>query len=261
MNVLLHLFLVATGAVFGSFLGAVIERQSGLPGRLKKKASGLSSRSFCFRCGLQLTWWQNIPILSYLLLKGRCSHCHSPIPAWLLLIELTTAASFFIGLSLFGYSVIRLFGFLVLAAVLNWVFYADLVYGVVPDAAIMVGGLGGVLSHLGDLGSLSYLNYVVSALGVALFFLFLVAITRGRGMGTGDVTLGALVGFLLGWPRAAVALWLTFVVGALVGVFLIVMKKKTLKQTIPFGPFLVAATAVTPLVAPWLDRVLPFVVK
>ena len=80
-------------------------------------------------------------------------------------------------------------------------------------------------------------------------------------MWTGDVTLGALVGLLLGWPKVVVALWLAFVTGAMVGVLLIAMKKKTLKQTIPFGPFLVAATAATPMVSPWLDKLFLLGVK
>lgn len=257
------LFFAAGGAAVGSFVGAVIERQSGLPGRYKKKASGLVNRSFCFHCGHQLEWWENIPILSYLLLKGRCSHCHSPIPYWLPLIEVAGAAvGVVLSFSIGQIGPIGLIGLMVVSVSFLWIFFSDLVYGVVPDLAVILGAFEALVSHLSDLGNLSYLlNFFSSALGAAAFFGLLVLVTRGRGMGTGDVTLGALVGLLLGWPGVAVALWLAFVSGALVGVLLIAMKKKTLKQTVPFGPFLVAATAVTPLVSPFLDKLLIFGVK
>lgn len=145
------------------------------------------------------------------------------------------------------------------SAAFLWIFFSDLVYGVVPDLAVAIGVIGAIGVHLGTGTMIA--PYILSAVGAALFFLTLVAVTRGRGMGTGDVTLGALVGFFLGWPRVVVGLWLAFVTGALVGILLIAMKKKTLKQTVPFGPFLVAATAATPIVSPWLDKLSLFGVK
>ena len=242
----------------GSFLGAVIERQSGLPERYKKKTSGLFNRSFCFRCGHQLSWRENIPILSYLLLRGRCSHCRSPIPYWLPLIEIAGAAS---GVAIAAHmsqiGLIRLIGLIVVSGVFLWIFFSDLVYGAVPDLAVASGMIGGIAVHQGE----QFGPYLLSAIGAALFFLLLVVITRGKGMGTGDVTLAALVGFLLGWPGTVVAVWLAFVTGAFVGILLIVMKRKTLKQTVPFGPFLIAATVAAPLVAPWLDKLFMFGVK
>lgn len=259
MNLFNALFIAALGAAVGSFLGAVIERQSGLPGRYRKKASGLFNRSFCFRCGHQLQWWENIPVLSYVLLRGCCSHCHSPIPHWLPLIEIAGGGVGVVLAARIGQiSLIGLIGLMFVSVAFLWIFFSDLVYGVVPDLAVILGAFGAVLSHLGHLSNLSY---IASALGAGMFFLFLVLVTRGRGMGTGDVTLGALVGFFLGWPRVVVGLWLAFVTGALVGILLIAMKKKTLKQTVPFGPFLIAATAVTPWASQFLDKLFVFGVK
>ena len=152
---------------------------------------------------------------------------------------------------------IRLIGLIVVSGVFLWIFFSDLVYGAVPDLAVASGMIGGIAVHQGE----QFGPYLLSAIGAALFFLLLVVITRGKGMGTGDVTLAALVGFLLGWPGTVVAVWLAFVTGAFVGILLIVMKRKTLKQTVPFGPFLIAATVAAPLVAPWLDKLFMFGVK
>lgn len=258
MNLFLGLFFATGEAAVGSYLGAVIDRQSGLPGRYKRKASGLFSRSFCFHCGHQLRWWENVPILSYLLLKGRCGHCHSLIPYWLPLIEIAGAAVGVVLASFMSHmGLMSLMGLMVISVSFLWIFFSDLVYGVVPDLAIIIGIIGGIGIHWGG----AIVPYVLSALGAGLFFLLLVQLTRGRGMGTGDVTLGALVGFLLGWPGVLAALWLAFVSGALVGILLIAMKKKTLKQTVPFGPFLIAATAATPMVSSWLDKLFLLGVK
>lgn len=258
MNLFLALFIAAAGAAVGSFLGAVIERQSGLPGRYKNKASGLFNRSFCFQCGHQLSWRENTPVLSYVLFRGRCSRCHSPIPYWLPMIEIAGAV---VGIVLAAHigpmSPIGQIGLIVVSVALLWIFFSDLVYGVIPDLAVVIGVIGAIGVHLGEGIGPSML----SAVGAALFFLTLVLVTRGRGMGIGDVTLGALVGFLLGWPGVLVAIWLAFVAGALIGVLLIVMKKKTLKQTVPFGPFLVAATAAAPCASYYLDKLVIFGVK
>lgn len=259
---MVYLIVLLVGAAAGSFLGALIERQNGLPRRFEKNARGLTNRSFCFSCGHGLAWWENIPVLSYLMLAGRCSHCRCRIPSWLPLIEIGGGAAGVVLAARIGQiGPIGLIGLLLVSIAFLWIFFSDLVYGVVPDVAVAVGAIGALLSHLGNVGNLGYLNYLSSALGAALFFLLLILVTRGRGMGTGDVTLGALVGFFLGWPRVVVALWFAFVAGAIVGIFLVVLKKKTLKQTIPLGPFLVAATALTPWASRLLDKLFVFGVK
>ncbi len=103
-------------------------------------------------------------------------------------------------------------------------------------APLLKGGAGG-LSHFSP--------YLLAALGAAAFFLFLVLITRGRGMGVGDVKLAFLMGLILGWPNILIALFLAFFSGALVGVGLIIAGRKTLRSQVPFGPFLVGATIFT----------------
>jgi prepilin signal peptidase PulO-like enzyme (type II secretory pathway) len=87
-------------------------------------------------------------------------------------------------------------------------------------------------------------NYLISTIGASLFFLLLVLITKGKGMGLGDVKYGAFMGLLLGYPGIVVGLYTAFLTGALVGVILIIAKKRKFGQIIPFGPFLVLGTVV-----------------
>jgi len=85
-------------------------------------------------------------------------------------------------------------------------------------------------------------NYFVVALGTATLFLAIVLITKGKGMGIGDIKLAFLIGLLLGWPNIFVALFFAFLIGAIIGIGLILTHRKTLKSEIPFGPFLVTST-------------------
>ena len=193
-------------------------------------------------CGHQLFWWENIPIVSFIFLRGKCRNCRSPIPYWLPLIELAGAAAGAAVAAQIGHmSLIELMGLILVAAALIWVFFSDLVYGLIPDLAIGAGVAGAILSHLSYLSDLSYL---LAAVGAAGFFLFLVFITHGRGMGTGDVTLAGFLGLWLGWPKILLAIWLAFILGGVAGLILIGLKLKRFGQTIPFGPFLIIAAIV-----------------
>ncbi|MEK7111381.1 MAG: prepilin peptidase [Patescibacteria group bacterium] len=230
----------ALGIAMGSFLGVVIERSNG------EVCETSPRRSRCSLCKHQLSWWENIPLISFVFLRGKCRSCRSPIPYWLPLIEIAGGLA---GVWLASWAnqtiifitfitIIKVIGAGLIASALIWIFFSDLVYGTVPDAAVGVGAVGAVLSHLSYLSDLSYLFAATAAAG---FFLFLVLVTRGRGMGTGDVTLAAFLGFWLGWPKILLAVWLAFIFGGVAGLILIGLKLKRFGQTIPFGPFLIAA--------------------
>lgn len=213
----------------------------------------ISGRSRCGSCKRQLKWWENVPIVSFFFLKGKCRTCRSPIPYWLPLIEIAGGLA---GVWLAGWAsqtitvitfitIIKIIAAALIAAALVWIFFSDLVSGVIPDLAVAVGAIGAILSHLSNLSRLSYLTAAAAAAG---FFLFLVLITRGRGMGTGDVTLAAFLGLWLGWPKILLAMWLAFIFGAVAGLILIGLKLKRFGQTIPFGPFLIAAAIIAAMV-------------
>ena len=115
------------------------------------------------------------------------------------------------------------------------IFVADLKYQIIPDSMILVGILGALLSK----------PYFIPGIGAALFFLLLWIITKGRGMGLGDVKLGFLLGLFLGFPRIAFALYVAFLTGAIVGVILILRKRAGLKSKIAFGPFLILGALIS----------------
>lgn len=126
-------------------------------------------------------------------------------------------------------------GLILVAAALIWVFFSDLVFGIVPDVAILTGSVGAVFYRL----PFTVYGLLWPAAAAAGFFYFLVLVTRGRGMGTGDATLAFFLGLWLGWPKILVGIWLAFLLGAAVGLALIAAKRKKFGQTVPFGPFMI----------------------
>ena len=136
-----------------------------------------------------------------------------------------------------------------IVSALTWIFFSDLVYGLIPDLAVAVGAVGVItMGLMGHMSLMSLMAQVGAAIAAAGFFLFLVLITRGRGMGTGDVTLAAFLGLWLGWPKILLAVWLAFLIGAIWGIGLILLGRKKFGQTIPFGPFLIAASIITAII-------------
>lgn len=221
------LFLI--GLAVGSFLNCLIYR-------LNKGFSPIGGRSFCPKCNHTLSWRDNIPLLSFILLSGRCRHCHSPISWQYPLVELGTGI---LTISIFNFQ-FSIFNLLITYALIV-IFVSDLRYGTIPDKIVYPTIALAILYSLFFI-QYSIFNYFLSGLGAAGFFLALVAITRGKGMGIGDVKLAALMGLVLGWPKILVALYLAFLTGAIVGVILILLGKKRFGEHIPFGPFLTAAT-------------------
>lgn len=239
--------LFALGASVGSFLGAYITR-------LARSESVVRGRSKCDHCSHSLSWRDNIPLLSWLLLKRRCRYCHKPLSPFFPAIELVTGTIFLVlgflfvdNITLVRYPVnFLIMGLglgLVIACSLIVVFFTDWKYGLIPDSAIIAGIIATVVVKTFSGTTLPF--DVLAASAACLFFWFLVKITRGRGMGGGDVTLAFLLGLIVGWPQVLVALFTAFVSGAFVSVVLILLKVKTLKDTIHFGPFLVASIPVT----------------
>ena len=121
------------------------------------------------------------------------------------------------------------------------IFVSDLRYQTIPDEVV---ALGVIISLLYSLFFVGGFTFLLSGLGAGLFFLLLVLITRGRGMGWGDVKLAFLMGLVLGFPGIVVALILAFLTGALVGVILVLTGQKRFGEHLPFGPFLAASTLV-----------------
>lgn len=236
MSILFISLTFIGGLCLGSFLNVLIYR---LPLSLS-----ILGRSFCPKCKKKISWYDNIPILSFLLLKGRCRKCQSPISWQYPIVELTTGVLTVYCLQSTvsnGYPLILNIYNLLLIYAFILIFFIDLQHEIIPDQIIY----SGILINLFFLVSL-YPSILVSNLITGLisagFFFLLYIITRGRGMGFGDVKLVLLLGLFLGWPKIVIALYLAFLTGAIVGVILIIIGRKKLKSHIPFGPFLAGST-------------------
>lgn len=228
IGVIRNIGVFILGLCIGSFLNVLIYR---LPRSLT-----LGGRSFCPKCKKQISWYDNVPLLSYLLLRGKCRNCRASISFRYPLVELLTGFLFLEGLErLGGLGGLGTLGILVIISVMIAIFFIDLEHQIIPDALVSLGVLGAV----GVLG-VNLITNIPSAIGAGLFFLLLHLITKGKGMGLGDVKLVFLMGLVLGFPGIIGALYFAFLTGAFVGVILILSGKKKFGQHIAFGPFLVA---------------------
>jgi prepilin signal peptidase PulO-like enzyme (type II secretory pathway) len=275
MEILTAFFVFLFGAAIGSFLNVVILRLH--------SGKTLGGRSECPNCKHQLEVLDLIPILSYLLLSGKCRYCKHKLSPQYPLVELLTAVSFSLVFLASSQNLIQLPNILNLTslifnlfivAVLIVISVYDLKWGIIPDKIIIPASLVAfayqilffvfsvstqtTLSSRGLLDERSQgfltsfemtpLPNLLTAFGIGLFFFLIILFTKGKGMGGGDLKLSILIGLALGWPLAIVAIFLGFLTGALGAVMLILLGKKSLKQTVPFGPFLALGALLTILV-------------
>ncbi len=239
MEVLALVLVFVIGSVFGSFIGVLAER-------LPKGESVLVDRSHCASCRRKLAPFELIPIVSYLLQKGKCRSCKAKIPEKLLYVEVFTGFAFvflYLHYLHFGLNVFQLIYLLAVSIIFIAIFLSDLDFGIIPDQLVLAFLLI-VVFYSVIFMPYSFLNRLEAGLGFSLFFLFLNLITRGKGMGFGDVKLAFPLGFFLGFPNVITAFYVAFLTGALVSIILVLWGKKSFqKSTIPFGPFLIFAAA------------------
>jgi prepilin signal peptidase PulO-like enzyme (type II secretory pathway) len=218
----------------GSFLNVVIDR-------LPQKRSIFAGRSVCDSCHKVLSPLELIPIVSYIVLGGRCKHCRTKIPARLTLVEALTGLAFAFSYVLLGANLFLLTLALFAVSINIAVFFIDLEYGIIPDELIT---LFIVISfvYIAVFTPSGTINHILTGFFAFLLFLALFLITRGRGLGFGDVKLAFAIGFFLGFPKIIPAFYCAFLTGAAVSVILILYGKKRLKSAVPFAPFLASGT-------------------
>lgn len=229
-------FLFVLGLIFGSFISA-------LSYRYPKGISNISGRSFCDNCKKQLGWRDNIPLLSYLILGGRCRNCKSKISLRYPLIELVTG----LGFVLIGFQILPL----ILFCILEIIFIIDLENQIIPDLFIFFGLLISILNF-----QFIIFNSLLAGFLCALFLLLIHLVTKGRGMGLGDVKFAVLGGMIVGLSLFPIWLFMAFLTGAAVGSILILGKKAGLKSKIAFGPFLVISVPITLL---WGQKIIDII--
>jgi leader peptidase (prepilin peptidase)/N-methyltransferase len=217
------------GTCIGSFLNVCIFR-------LPNEKSIIFPASHCLQCGTELKPVDNIPIISFLLLGGKCRSCHTRISWQYPLVELLTGILFALTALRFGWQWDTAVALILISASIV-VSVIDLRIQIIPNVISLPGIVIGLLINLLPSSPLGFLNAVYGMLlGGGLFYL--VALVSRGGMGGGDVKLIAMFGAFLGWKKCLLTIFLGVLLGALVGVVLMLLKRKGRKDPIPFGPFL-----------------------
>jgi leader peptidase (prepilin peptidase)/N-methyltransferase len=229
----------AYGLVLGSFLNVVIHR-------LPRGMSLVRPRSHCPRCGATVAWYDNLPVVSFLALGGRCRRCKARISVRYPMVELGTAALLGASVSRFGLSVWGAEA-VVLVLLLLPLALIDLEHHLLPDWLTLPGVALGLLFSLAG-GLVTPVDAAIGTLVGAVIPLAVIAAYRAirgvEGMGLGDVKLLAMIGAFLGWRGALLTLCIGACAGALVGVGMIVAGKGRSDTELPFGTFLSAAAAI-----------------
>ncbi len=234
-----YILFFVLGAVVGSFLNVCIYR-------IPAEKSIVSPPSACPVCGHQIRWFENIPIFSYLLLRGRCSSCRLNISPRYPAVEALTGFLFVLTCYYYGLSAPTLV-YLIFIAALVVITFIDLDHQIIPDVI----SLPGILVGFAGSFFIPWLTWYQSLFGILLGGGSLLAVAWGyekltgrEGMGGGDIKLLAMFGAFLGWQAVFPIIFLASLAGTLVGVPLMLLQKKDSRLAIPFGPFLALAAVI-----------------
>ncbi|MFZ0612152.1 MAG: prepilin peptidase [Desulfobacterales bacterium] len=248
MNLMpLGLIVVVFGLCVGSFLNVCIYR-------IPAAKSIVFPGSTCPNCQTPIRIYDNIPLLGFLWLGGRCRHCRAPISIRYPLIELLTG-TLALGLFLkYGASIDALIYF-AFACVLIVITFIDIDHRIIPDRISLPGIFVFFMSAL----ALPSMNWLEALLGIVIGggSLFLVALvyhllTRKEGMGGGDIKLLAMIGALIGWKGVLFTIFVSSAVGTLTGLAIMAATRQNMKLAVPFGPFLSIGALVYVFVGPQL---------
>ena len=231
------------GLLIGSFISAFTYRYP-------RGKNFFSGRSRCDSCNAEISWYDNIPLLSYLLLKGKCRNCKREISIRYPIIELGTAATFVIAFLFLPNFLFFLFIF----SLLICVFVIDVEHQIIPDSLVFILIFLGVLYLAVFAPNEGYTRLGTSFL-IASFFLIIHLVTRGHGMGLGDVKFALFPPLLLGWPLSFVWLFGSFLIGAITGIILIFLGKASFGKKIAFGPFLVISLYITLIFGNYISEI------
>lgn len=261
MEIFLSVMIFVLGLCLGSFVNMLVYRTAIKyelnPSVLRTspfdKGEIKKSRSFCDGCGRQLKWYENIPVVSWILQNGKTRCCKKKLPLAYPIRELMMGI-----LLIFNFKFLILNQFQILNFQTFFLFFIesiiivflvfsaafDLKYMILPDfSTVILLACTVILLIIGRLQEPPLQN-IFTGLVVMVFFWFLHLITRGKGMGMGDVKLVFFIGLFLGWQKTIVALYTAFIVGAIIGIVLMILNKAKRKTEVPFGPFLILGTFV-----------------
>lgn len=256
----MYIFVFVVGTAIGSFLNVLIMR-------MIKGENFVTGRSRCDHCKKTLSWYDMIPIVSYCWYKGYSRCCKVRLSLQYPIVE-SLVGILFVWWLLVGTLFFRLVAsplstmqplfWLVIAIILIGIFVTDLFYGLIPSPFVWGGVVLTIIYRVilmmaGVYQGLDLFLSIIVGIGASGFFWLLRYITKGKGMGEGDVILAVFVGILLGWPRVVVGVMSSFILGAVIALILMFFGKKKFGQTIPFGPFMIMGVVVGLL---WGEQIL-----
>ena len=235
------------GLIIGSFLNAVVYRLNAI--------ESLLLRSHCPHCKKKIRWFDNIPLLSFILLSAKCRDCGEKISWQYPIVELSTGIVFALIGHYFFYSFdssswLLTAYYLTIFSLLLVIFVYDLKYMEIPMIIVWMALTVSALYFLSidwksfhfavSILELKTISGIIGGLTAFLFFFALASYSKEVWMGYGDAYIGLLAGFIVGWPNIIWTLMIAFTIGATASIMLIVLRKKTLKSQIPFAPFLIS---------------------
>ncbi|MBT3864398.1 prepilin peptidase [Candidatus Peregrinibacteria bacterium] len=253
MTLFVSVLLAVFGVSLGSFLSVLTHRTK------HKKKGTFFGRSMCPHCKKTLKWNHLVPVISYLALRGKCAYCGKRISKHYFAIEFFTGALMVliflnwnfvnaipssINPDIWNYSIDwKIFEYFIFYALegifLSAIFFYDLLYKEIPDRfsiPAIVLALLGILT----LGEPSYMGAGIGVGIIAVFFGGQIVLSKGQWLGGGDLRLGVLMALLLGTERLILALVLSYLIGALIAIPLLIAGKANRKTALPFGPLLIA---------------------
>ncbi len=237
---MLYIVFFIFGSIWGSFSNVCIYR-------LPNNAVLAKNRSFCPECKNKINWFDNIPLLSFIFLKGKCRQCNKPISFQYFIVELLAAISFVVIFHAFDLSTTTLL-LLCLSIFFIIIFFIDLKHFIIPNELtfpLMI--IGFLKSFDPNLNQTIFPNYINSLIGGALGYsviwliiFFYKKIRNKEGMGLGDAKLMAAIGFWFGWISIPFTMFISSLIALILVIPSIINKSKKMSSQIPFGPYIVA---------------------
>ena len=268
MLYILYVFLFILGTAAGSFLNVLSLRYR--EGERIFTRDVFTGRSHCPYCGKTLNWRELIPLISFIVQKGKCRSCGRPLSLQYPFVEVLSGL-IFVTFPVYFYRYFHVADLALGGQPFHWYYWIlgvwiaaagglilmsaiDFRLRIIPDQLnLFLAFLGIILiavnKNLSFLGGYALLfkftdnvllNHLAAAGAGLAFFGLVILFSRGRGMGMGDLKLAGALGLLLGWPDAILSFLLSFIIGAIISLGLIFLKKKSFKDAVPFGPFLAA---------------------
>ena len=235
------IFVIILGALWGSFANVCIIR-------MPQGKGVVVGRSFCVKCNKKIQWFDNIPIISYLLLKSKCRNCKTKISFQYFLVETISLINFLVLYLIFGLSLTTLF-LIILSVVFLIIFFIDLKHYIIPNSltySMMI--LGFIKSFIPNLDPIfpNFLNSLIGGLlGYGIIWsiiYFYRQFKKKEGMGLGDAKLFAVIGFWFGWISIPFVIFLSSIIALLSVLPDLLRSSKKLSSQIPFGPFIILGT-------------------